>query len=173
MPDSTGNNGPGLQPQTSDSLQLPVPRRIDLSHVEPAHFARALGNDPSRIFEFVRDQVAYESYTGCLRGPRGTLMAMAGNSVDRAALLAALLSRSGHHARYARGPLPETLAQQLVASMWAEVPKATPMPIQGPSAPDLKAAEDRLLGAVLRYPLGALQRPGGRVAVRRTDAGLG
>jgi len=151
-----GNNGPGLRRPATESLQLPVPRAFDLSHVEPAHFAAALGKDPSRIFQYVRDQIAYEAYTGCLRGPRGTLMAMAGNSVDRAALLASLLAHSGYRVRYARGLLPETMAQQLVASMWAERPQRTPAEPEGEPPPDLKTAGERLVSAVKRD--GALLR---------------
>lgn len=115
-----GNNGPGLRRTAGDLLQLPVPRAFDLSHVEAVHFAAGLGRNPSRIFEFVRDQIAFEPYVGCLRGPRGTLMAMAGNSVDRAALLADLLQRSGFRVRFMHGTLPDALAAQLVASIWEE-----------------------------------------------------
>jgi hypothetical protein len=149
-PDEGGSNGPGLRRASTGSLQLPVPRAFDLSHVEPVHFAAALGKDPSRIFEYVRDHIAFDAYTGCLRGPRGTLLAMAGNSVDRAALLASLLVNSGYRVRYVRGSLPEALAQQLVASMWADRRGAAPVVPEGQKLPDLKAAGETLIDGIRR-----------------------
>jgi hypothetical protein len=116
---SKAQRAPGLHRQP---LALPVPRTFDLKHVEAAVYAKALGNDPLRIFEFVRDQIAYESYDGCLRGARGTLLAMAGNSVDRAVLLASMLQASGQHTRYAHGKISESIVRELVFGMWAQPP---------------------------------------------------
>lgn len=141
--------GPGLHRQPG-GLPLRVPRTLDLSHVQPEHFAAALGNDPTRIFTYVRDEVAYEAYTGCLRGPRGTLLATAGNSVDRASLLASMLEHAGQKVRYARGTMPDIQARELVTSMWADRPHPTPPKDDGVSPPALKALADRVTAGVKR-----------------------
>ncbi len=142
---------PGAIAQTEAAeLKLPVPRTFDLTHVEPGHFAAALGKDPTRIFEFVRDNIAYEAYTGVLRGPRGTLLAMAGNSVDRAALLASLLEQSGQKIRFAHGTLPEARARDLVNSMWIERPRRLPEDPNSTPPPAMKAAWDMLVAGVKR-----------------------
>lgn len=77
-----------------------------------------LGADPVKLFQFVRDRIGHETYRGSLRGARGTLWSRAGNSLDKANLLVALLRCAGIPARYARGSLNDTLARQLVLSMF-------------------------------------------------------
>jgi transglutaminase superfamily protein len=81
--------------------------------------AAALGYDPARIFAFVRDTVAFESYRGVLRGAQGTLWGGAGNAADQAVLLYALLRESGVQARFARGSLSKADAQTLLQTMFS------------------------------------------------------
>ncbi|MCI0580549.1 MAG: transglutaminase-like domain-containing protein [Chloroflexi bacterium] len=95
--------------------------------------AAQLGNDPVAIFEYVRS-LGYESYSGSLRGARGTLWNRAGNSVDQASLLIALLRASGIPASYRHGTLDIPLAQELIYSMFfipttalGYVPPGTPV----------------------------------------------
>lgn len=53
--------------------------------------ASALGNHPVLIYEFVRNEIEYEPYTGTRFGALGTLERRRGNDADQAILLAALL----------------------------------------------------------------------------------
>jgi hypothetical protein len=77
------------------------------------------GNDPLNMFQYVRS-LGYESYKGSLRGARGTLWSEAGNSVDQASLLIAMLRGSGIPARYRHGALDTARAQELILSMFPE-----------------------------------------------------
>lgn len=135
------SRAPGTK-RNLNALRLPVPVTFDLTHVEPEHFAAALGNDPARIFEFVRDQIGYEVYSGVLRGARGALLALAGNSLDRAILLGTLLRHAGYQVRYAGGTLRDAETRELVTSMWVErrppdLGAGTP-----PSSPDATGAAE-------------------------------
>jgi uncharacterized protein YegL len=82
--------------------------------------AATLGYDAARIFSFVRDEISFEAYRGSLRGARGTLGSGAGNALDQASLLVALLRASGIPARYARGSLSVSDAQELIRAMFDE-----------------------------------------------------
>ena len=65
------------------------------------------GMDP----EFVRSEVATELYAGSKKGAVGTLLSRAGNDVDQASLLVALLRAAGVPARYEIGTVLLTAEQ--------------------------------------------------------------
>lgn len=67
--------------------------------------AAALGNDAVRIYEFVRNEFAFQPYYGLLKGPEQTLLSRAGNDYDLAALLVSLLRGANIPARFARGQI--------------------------------------------------------------------
>ena len=84
--------------------------------------AQTLGNSAMAIFAFVRDQVGFDVYAGSLRGARGTLWTNAGNSLDRASLLIALLRAAGFAAQYVQGTLSGAQARQILQQMFAHPP---------------------------------------------------
>ncbi|MFL5758319.1 MAG: hypothetical protein ACJ789_01195 [Thermomicrobiales bacterium] len=98
---------------------VPKPEPVDppINIVSVAQKAFELGLDADAIFRYVADEVRYEAYSGALRGETGTLWSMAGNSVDQALLLAALLREALVEVRFAIGTLDNATAQQLVDSM--------------------------------------------------------
>lgn len=145
-----GKRAPGMRSEVIDTLSLPVARTADLRHLDPTLVGPALGNDPARIFAFVRDAIGYEAYSGLMRGPRGTLLALSGNSVDRAALLASLLEQAGQRVRYARGTLSERDARELVEGMWAEPALSATTPGPTPEDPVEHAALEVLRSAIKR-----------------------
>lgn len=87
--------------------------------------ARALGMEPGKIFEFMRDSITLEPYDGALRGPRGTLMGRAGNALDRALLAQTLLKAGGTESRLISGRLSDAQAESLLSRFFsgARVPK--------------------------------------------------
>jgi hypothetical protein len=104
--------------------------------------AAELGHDPLAIFEFVRG-LGYESYSGSLRGARGTLWSEAGNGIDQASLLIALLRASGVPAAYRLGSLSQAHAQTLIGSMFPAV--MAPSGLIPPGAATADPANDPIL----------------------------
>ncbi len=80
--------------------------------------AAKLSYDPQQIFNYLHTQVSYNSYTGSVRGARGTLWSSAGNALDVASLGVALMRASGIPAQYQQGALSFNQAQQLILSMF-------------------------------------------------------
>ncbi len=106
--------------QVQDPLLAPTPE-FDLEDPFITQKAQALGNDPTRIFAFMRDEIGYEAYQGSLRGARGTLWSKAGNALDQASLMIALLRASNIPARYVKGTLGTAEAQIVILSMFPPV----------------------------------------------------
>jgi transglutaminase-like putative cysteine protease len=77
--------------------------------------ADELENDPERIFRHVTDEIVYDAYEGALRGPAATLMGGAGNSVDQALLLAALLEASLVPSRFVTGVIAPDVAVRITS----------------------------------------------------------
>lgn len=72
--------------------------------------------DVAQMFQFVRDKVAYDPYPGMMRGAKGTLWGLAGNSVDQAMLLTELLGAGQTPTRLVAGELTEAAAASLLAA---------------------------------------------------------
>jgi transglutaminase-like putative cysteine protease len=67
--------------------------------------AAELGHDVTAIYQYVRNQIAFEPYYGSRKGALLTLWERSGNDIDTASLLIALLRASDHPARYVRGTI--------------------------------------------------------------------
>ncbi|MBV9790632.1 MAG: transglutaminase family protein, partial [Chloroflexi bacterium] len=96
-------------------------RTIDADTHDTFMLAKAaeIGQDPARLFAYVQS-LDYEAYKGSLRGTRGTLWGEAGNALDKANLLIAMLRASGVPARYRHGSLSKAQAQQLILAMFPD-----------------------------------------------------
>jgi hypothetical protein len=110
----------------------------DTFDVQPV--VKAVGADPVKGFEWVRDHTSWAPYTGILRGPAGVLMDRMGNSLDRSLLLAELLRRTGATVRLAHGTLDDKHAAELLERLLALDAQATPQRAAPPQA-DAKFAQ--------------------------------
>jgi hypothetical protein len=95
---------------------------------DPDALTRQVGSDPTKLFEWVRDNTAPAPYRGALRGAVGVLMDRSGSSLDRALLLSRLLRLAGHDARLARGTLAPDRAGALLKQVWEDPAAAPPVP---------------------------------------------
>lgn len=121
--------------------------RIPDSDFDPSALAWALGDDPVAIFRFVHDRIAYQPYPGLLRFGGGTLMSMAGNSCDQAALLGEMLVAGGHEVRFAMAPMTDELQDRLTEDRNLPLPVAT-----APNVMTLPSQHERRDMALLGFP---------------------
>ena len=103
--DAANAAGSGGRPGTTSGRQSTNGTLID-------EIAFNLAYDRDAIVDFVSNQIRYEPYAGALRGPIGTLWAGAGNEIDKAQLLVAMLDASLLGATISMtGAVPSTLDQ--------------------------------------------------------------
>lgn len=97
--DSTGGAQPLFQPeytpitQTASAIAEAITPDIQA-------LAANLGYDPTRMFNFVHDEIRYVHYFGSKKGAELTLLERSGNDFDQCALLSALLQTSGYLPTY-------------------------------------------------------------------------
>ncbi len=106
-----------MQPAFAQSAAAPAP--------EIEALAAGLAHDPRTIFEYVRNGFDFTPTWGLLKGPHVTVLAKAGNALDQAALLGALLQASGFETRYVRGVVDIPISQ---AMNWVGVSNAQVLP---------------------------------------------
>ena len=92
-------------------------RLLDKRHFDLDALSENLDFDADTIVAFVKENIAFQQYVGLLRGPKGTLVSGAGNSLDQSVLLAKLLKDAGYDARVARGVLSSDQAEQLLQNI--------------------------------------------------------
>ena len=88
---------------------------IDAKYFEVNALADALDYDFDAAIAHVTKSIAYDSYSGVLRGPEGTIAAQAGSAWDQAALLASLLKSMGADAMVVSGTLLPDDSKRLLA----------------------------------------------------------
>ena len=67
--------------------------------------ALELGNNPVKIYEWVRNNIEFVPTWGSIQGAQMTMLTKQGNAFDTASLLIALLRAAGIHARYNTGTI--------------------------------------------------------------------
>ncbi len=95
-PPPAPKNGPPVPGDLAQTLEVQFAPEI-------VHLADELGSSPLAIFNWVRANIEFDPYVGSRRGAAETLRLRAGNDMDQASLLIALLRASGIPARYGIG----------------------------------------------------------------------
>ena len=100
-----------IRPESADYAQMlggiaTIMEQLSNPEADLIALGLSLGHDPDAAFEFARDQLRTEPYTGSLRAPQSVLAAGGGNPQDKAEFLMHLLETMGHDARLASADLP-------------------------------------------------------------------
>lgn len=67
--------------------------------------SKEIGGNPLDLYNFVRNNIVYEPYSGSRKGATGTLLESYGNDYDQSSLLIALFRNNNIPARYVRGTI--------------------------------------------------------------------
>lgn len=117
--------GYGMNWPPPEPVQLRVDRTVEiidrLKSLVPEPITKMddrafeLGFDVDAAIEYVRAEIAYEPYSGVLRGPDGAAAVRRGNAWDQALLLASLIKSIGGDAQIVSGSLSPADAERLLA----------------------------------------------------------
>jgi len=100
-----------IESVTADAIEAREQLRSD--RLSPDVLLETIGSEPADILGWVVDETRWLPYQGALRGAHGVLMDRSGSSLDRALLLAELLSATGTDVRLARTTLDGETAADL------------------------------------------------------------
>ena len=101
--------------------------KIPRDTYNPHAVIKKVGKEPTKLFEWVRDNTYWVPYHGSLRGHIGVLMDRLGNSLDRSLLLVELLRLTGHNVRLAHGELTDAQAEKTLLEI--RTPPRNPLPV--------------------------------------------
>ncbi|MBI4272792.1 transglutaminase domain-containing protein [Candidatus Uhrbacteria bacterium] len=118
--EAADNDLPILKDLTGEDSEITISFEIH-------QLADSLDRNPAKIFNFVRNQIAYEPYPGSKKGAVGCLQERICNDTDTSSLLITLLRASGIPARYKKAPIIASKdqltklvrAQDMKAVFWA------------------------------------------------------
>jgi len=109
-PSALGGFSPGAGPRRgASSLAVKATSSVP---ADIQTLAQSLGT-PAKVFAYVHDRVAWESYAGVAKGSLGTLKEGRGNDWDQALLLRDLLTALGYQAQLEWGTVTLPIAQAM------------------------------------------------------------
>jgi hypothetical protein len=115
-------------------------RALPGERFEPSAILEKVGTEDTALLSWVASETFWLPYQGLLKGAAGTLADRAGNSLDRALLLATLVEAAGYRVRLARAALTDEEARELLSRL----PRPTPAALTGDCAPADPGAERRV-----------------------------
>jgi hypothetical protein len=90
---------------------------IDTAQFDIDQLLDQLDYDFDRIVAFASNEIHFEYYSGVLRGPLGTLLSRAGNSLDQSLFLARMLRDAGYDARIQQGVIESSDHTRLIRGL--------------------------------------------------------